>query len=119
MIRLKTFEIILTKITGIFGVLISLGLTPFYFILFDLSFLYILGFLFMSSIFTIVFWFLLIKTNHPNTRYNLFSINPNWKSKMDHSLSENPAQLFELDPKDPNLEKKRIREDKIKSIGIV
>jgi hypothetical protein len=110
------FDIVLTKIIGVIGLIASISMTPFYIIMCNLSLGYSFIFLLMSACFFTIFWFLLIRTNHPNTRYNLFTINSNWKSRMDYSLSERPAQLFTLDPKDPDIEKMKSRNRKIKSI---
>lgn len=34
-------------------------------------------------------WMEFIKTNNPITRYNPFSLNPNWKSKMEYRCMKN------------------------------
>jgi hypothetical protein len=68
--------------------------------------------IFMSFTFFIFGFFELIKTNHPNTRYNPFSFNPNWKNKMEKSMDEDPSQLFRLEKPDKNF----IRDKKIDKI---
>jgi hypothetical protein len=70
------------------------------------------GILFMIPCFMIG-WMFLLKTNNPITRYNPFSFNPKWESKMRGSLEENPGQMFEMDAPDENEVKRVIRNKKL------
>jgi len=56
-------------------------------------------------------WIGLLKTNNPITRYNPFSLNPKFKNKMDHSISDDPSGFFTLDEAD-ELEIKKIKRNK-------
>lgn len=56
--------------------------------------------------------FSLLKTNSPDNRYNPFTINKNWKNKMEKSMMEDPGKFFTLDEKT----KEKVRIDKINKI---
>lgn len=51
----------------------------------------------MFGIATFIGICLLLKTNNPLKRWNVFTINPKWSGKLTQSVSENPSQLFKFD----------------------
>lgn len=105
---------ILTKILSIIGVLFSIAYTPFNILYCNMPFttMSITSSLFISSIFGIIFYILLLKTNNPISRHNPFTINHRWTNSMEKSFDEDPNAFFKLD--DPT--KKDIRLKTIKKL---
>ena len=105
---------IICKIISIIGVFASIAFTPFQFIYCGLEFNYVnlIVMIIVSCIFFLPTFLMLIKTNNPISRYNIFTVNPKWTGKMKGSMQENPSQLFEFDEPD----KSDIRNKKINEI---
>jgi hypothetical protein len=104
---------IFTKIMALLLTMASLSYTP-YVILVDnveptLS--NVLMSLFISSMFFIIGFGLLIKTNNPAYRWNIFTLDPSWVGKMEKSLDEAPGQIFEFNqPTKDQLRDKKLKE---------
>jgi len=96
----------------------SIAFTPFelFYLKVPISLLSIIGLLFISLIVFLVGWVGLLKTNNPLTRYNLFSMNPHFKNKMEHSISEDPSSFFRIDEATDNEKKQFNRDKKINKI---
>lgn len=110
----RKLSCIFSKILATIGVLFSIAYTPFNILYCNMSFsvMSIILSLFISSIFGIIFYIMLLKSNNPISRHNPFSINPKWTNSMDKSFDEDPHAFFKLD--DPT--KKDIRLKTIKKL---
>lgn len=115
----KKIEMIFLKICLISTVILSISYIPInvYWhsknpnLGFELSVSTIIGSILFMIPFFMIGWMFLLKTNNPITRYNPFSFNPKWESKMKGSLEENPGQMFDLDAPDES-ELKRVNRNK-------
>ncbi len=95
---------IIVKILNIGIILMSVIYTPFQFYYCGMEFRWssLIVLVLLSIFFFSLGWFGLLKTNNPLSRYNPFTFNPRWKSKMDYSMDENPGQLYQLDDPTPD-----------------
>lgn len=113
--KIKILKIIFSKILNILLILLGIFYIPLQSIVIkqlDWSFrsIFVIIILSIISIITVIIGlFGLLRTNNPANRFNIFTINYNWKDKMKNSISEDPSQLFKLDSPDVN----DIREKKI------
>lgn len=112
--------VILSKILNIVGIMLGILFTPFQYFYCKLQFGYgnFIGLMVISLFIFTFFWFGLLRTNNPVTRYNIFSINKRYKTKMEKSLNDDPSQIYRLDkPTDEEIIQKN-REDKLKQLGL-
>lgn len=117
MTKYDKFSCITCKIMAVMIILISIGFTPSYYYIGLLhSIGQLLASLLVSAAFFAVGWPFLLKTNNPLTRYNIFTINLKWKSKMEYSMEEKPGQLYEFDKPDESDVRQRKRNKTIDKI---
>jgi len=113
----KNISCIFTKIINILGIVISILILPYLISIgIDLTFVNVLFGLLLSISYFIFSLFGVLKTNDPDRRFNIFTLNKNWKSKMEKSFSENPSQISDLDEKSDSEIKRLKRNNKIDSI---
>jgi Na+/melibiose symporter-like transporter len=111
-------EIIFCKIVFGFGILASVAFAPFVWITLpdeSKNKIALIALVIMSVFFFIAFWFALLKTNNPLTRYDPFSYNSNWKKSMHQNRNYFSDTIFNVDePSDTDrAEFKRKRRSKI------
>ncbi len=104
---------IVTKITSLLLSLVSLAFGPFSVIVngVEPTLINVLILVFISGMFFMVGFGLLLKTNNPAYRWNIFTVDPSWVGKMDKSFEEEPGQIFDFNkPTKDQLRDKKIKE---------
>lgn len=111
-------DCISVKIVSIVILFAAILFTPFQYYICGLTFslINLSAFVFVSSVLFLFGFMSLLKTNNPATRFNPFTLNPNYKSEMKYTMNESPGQIFELDSPDENEVKRRNREKKINQL---
>ncbi len=73
------------KIVNILGIVMSFCILPFQikYTTFEVNILNVTIMSLVSLVYFYINWKMLIKTNNPNYRYNIFTLNPNWESSLE------------------------------------
>lgn len=113
MTQLTRIHCIACKIMAFILSLMSLAFTPFSILYNDVecNLTNIIILVFLSGTFFMIGFSMLIKTNNPAYRWNLFTVDPSWDRKNHKSLDEAPGQIFEFNqPTKDQLRDKKVKE---------
>ena len=118
--KVDFISVILAKILNVVGIALGLSFTPIQYFYCNLQFGYgnFIALIIISIFIILFFWFGLLRTNNTVDRFNIFSINRRYKTKMEKSLNDDPSQIYRLDKPSEEEIKQKNREKKLKELGI-